>query len=535
MNLSGQKQGVLRFGIFELDLDNCELRKGGVLVRLQSQPFQLLALLVGHSGQVVTREVIRQTLWGDETFVDFDQSINFCVNKLRDALEDDPQRPRYIETVPRKGYRFVAAIVESGPGAAEVAPPHKPRWLLLAGAILALVAIVLAARTAVPSKHGVRQIESLAVLPLENLSRDPEQEYFADGMTDDLIADLGKISALRVLSRTSVVQYKGTKKTVPEITRELNVDAVLEGTVARDRGRVRITAQLIAAAPERHLWAEKYEASLSEVLSVQDSVAKAVAQAIQIKVTPQERSLLATQRTVDPEAYEAYLKGRYLWQPGGEKNLAKGLEYFQQAIQKDPSYALAWAGLSDAYLRLERWGVLPCRDAAPRARAAAERALGLDGTLVEGVVALAGVKMDCEWEWSGAEQLCRRAIELRPNYGQAHSAYSMLLAVTGRIPEAVAEERQARQADPLDPVFAASMSWRLYLAHNYEEAERERRKWDQWHPLRRGEYILASIHLQTGRTLTGGRRVAGGSRGVAPPSPERSDVPGARFGRHRCP
>jgi tetratricopeptide (TPR) repeat protein len=319
-------------------------------------------------------------------------------------------------------------------------------------------------------------------------------------MTDDLITDLGKISALRVLSRTSVVQYKGTRKTVPEIARELNVDAVLEGTVERDGSRVRITAQLIAAGPERHLWAEKYEANLSDVLTVQDSVAKAVAQAIRIRVTQQERSVLATQRTVDPGAYEAYLKGRYLWAPGGEKNVAKSLEYFQQAIQKDPSYALAWAGLSDAYLRLERWGVLPCRDAAPRARAAAEKALALDGTLVEGVVALAGVEMDCEWEWSGAEQLCRRAIQLRPNYGQAHSAYSMLLAVTGRIPEAVAEERQARQADPLDSVFAASMSWRLYLAHNYQEAERERRKWDQWRPLRRGEYILASIHLQTGRT-----------------------------------
>jgi TolB-like protein/DNA-binding winged helix-turn-helix (wHTH) protein len=464
---------MLRFGIFELDLGAGELRKSGVLVKLQSQPFQLLALLAGHPGRIVTREEIRRALWGDETFVDFDQSINFCVNKLRDALDDDPQRPRCIETVPRKGYRFEAAIVESPPGPAEVEPPYKPQWLLLVGAVLALVAIALAARTAMPSWRVAKQIESLAVLPLENLSRDPEQEYFADGMTDDLIADLGKISALRVLSRTSVVQYKGTRKSVPEIARELNVDAVLEGTVERDGGRVRITAQLIAAAPERHLWAEKYEANLSDVLNVQDSVAKAVAQAIQIKVTGQERSRLAAQRTFDPEAYEAYLKGRYFWQPGGEKNVAKSLEYFQQAIQKDPSYALAWAGVADAFNRLAAWGVLPQKEAAPRVGVAAEKALELDSTLVEPQVALAYVKMGYEWDWSGAEQLLKRTIELSPNSGQAHSAYSGLLAVIGRIQEAVAEERLARQADPLDPVFAASMSWRLYLARNYAEAERE--------------------------------------------------------------
>jgi TolB-like protein/DNA-binding winged helix-turn-helix (wHTH) protein/Tfp pilus assembly protein PilF len=499
MNPSGQKQGVLRFGIFELDLDNCELRKGGVLVKLQSQPFQLLALLSSRPGQVVTREEIRRALWGEETFVDFDQSINFCVNKLRDALDDDPQKPGCIETVPRKGYRFVAAIREPGAGPAEAAPKQKPGWLLLAGAALFLLAIALAARTAIPPKRGARQIESLAVLPLENLSRDPEQDYFADGMTDDLIADLGKISALRVISRTSVVQYKKTRKTVPEIARELNVDAVLEGTVERDGGRVRITAQLIAAAPERHLWAEKYEARLSDVLTVQDSVAKAVAQAIQIRVTGQERSVLSTPHAVDPEAYEAYLKGRYLWAPGGEKNLQKSLEYFQQAVQKDPSYALAWAGMAGAYDRLASWGVLPRPEAASRARAAAEKALALDSTVVDAVIALAAVKMDYEWDWPGAEQLCKKAIQMSPNSALAHMRYAGLLATVGRNQEGVAEVRLARQSDPLDSVTAANLGWQLYLAHNYEEAEREGRKWFEWHPRYRGDYIFASIYLQTGR------------------------------------
>ena len=499
MNSSGQKQGVLRFGNFELDIANGELRKGGVLVKLQSQPLELLSLLVGRPGQVVSREEIRRALWGDETFVDFDQSINFCVNKLRDALEDDPQKPRYIETVPRKGYRFVAAIVESGPEPAQAAPTRRPRWLVLAGVALLLVAIALAARTAIESKLGTKAIRSLAVLPFENLSANPEQQYFADGMTDDLITDLARISTLRVISRTSVMQYKNTKKPIPEIARELNVDAVLEGTVTRDGDRVRITVQLIGADPEKHLWADRYEEGLGGILTLQDNVAKAVAREIRVKVTPQEQAALDTPRTVDPEAYEAYLKGRYFLRRGGEKNLAKSLQYFQQATQKDPSYALAWTGLADAYYGLAAWGVLPWREAAPRTRAAAEKALDLDRSLVEPVVSLASVKMWYEWDWAGAEQLCKRAIQLSPKYGQAHDAYSLLLAVTGRIQEGVAEERQARQADPLDPIFAANTTWGLYLAHNYEEAEREDLKWDVWHPAWRGDYIRASIYLQTGR------------------------------------
>src|SRR6202790_3124366 len=322
MNDRVQKPGVLRFGTFELDLASVELRKDGALVKLQSQHFQLLALLVERAGQVVSRDEIRRALWDNETFVDFDRSINFCVNQIRGALDDDPQSPRYIETLPRKGYRFIAPVTEAGDERAEAEPvaergavvkpiPARPWWLLSAGAAMALVAIALATTMSVSRQRGAKPIESLAVLPLENLSHDPEQDYFADGMTDELIMDLAKIRALRVISRRSVMQYKGTKKPVPQIARELNVDAVLEGTVTRDQGQVRITAQLIGAAPEKHLWAEKYEGSLSEVLTLQDAVSRAVANEIQIKVTPRERTLLATPRAVNPAAYEAYLKGRY--------------------------------------------------------------------------------------------------------------------------------------------------------------------------------------------------------------------------------
>ena len=505
MNPEGRQSDALRFGIFELDPKRGELRKSGTLIKLQSQQLQLLALLAERPGEVVSRVEIRQALWDSETFVDFDQSINFCVTKVREALGDNPQRPRYIETVPRKGYRFIAPMAGWGPAIeATNSSKGKPvpamrRWLL-PGSAAALVAIALAIVTSALRPRPLKPVESLAVLPLENLSHDPEEEYFADGITDDLITELAKIGALRVVSRTSVIQYKGTKKTASQIARELNVDAVLEGTVERDRDQIRITAQLIAAAPERHLWAERYEARLSDVLNVQASVASAVAEAIQVKVTQPERSQVGTRRAVDPEAYEAYLKGRYLWQPGGEGNLTKSLEYFQQAIHKDPHYALAWAGLADTFNRLASWGVLPRREAAPQARTAATKALELDHTLVGPMIALAAVKMEYEWDWPGAEHLLKHALELAPNNGIAHTEYAGLLAATGKKQEGVAEMRLACRADPLDSVIAANLGWKLYLAHNYEEAEREFGKWHEWHPSEYGDYILASVYMQTGRS-----------------------------------
>jgi TolB-like protein/DNA-binding winged helix-turn-helix (wHTH) protein/Tfp pilus assembly protein PilF len=502
-----QRGGVLRFGTFELDLASGELRKGGALVKLPSQPFELLALLASRPGQVVSREEIRQALWSDRTFVDFDRSINFCVNQIREALGDDSHSPRYIETLPRKGYRFIAPAPEAGgePEKAQVLESglasglvRLRRWLPGAAAALVLVAIALAVYVWASSQRMAKPIESLAVLPLENLSHDPEQDYFAEGMTDELITDLAKISALRVISRTSVMQYKDTKKPVPQIARELNVDAVLEGTVTRDQNRVRITAQLIRAAPEKHIWAENYEASLSGILTVQDAVANAVAQAIQIKVTSRERSLLAAPREVDPAAHEAYLKGRYLWERTGEENLKKSREYFEQAIQKDPGYALAWAGLADTYSYLANWGVLSHQDAFPRAKAAAEKALELDGSLAGPFVTLGAVKMNYEWDWAGAERFFKQAIALSPNYGTAHHVYATYLAEVGRTQEAVAEARRAREVEPLSVEFGANVVWKLYLARRYSEAELESRKLSAWSGFR-GSYALASVYLETGR------------------------------------
>lgn len=320
-----------------------------------------------------------------------------------------------------------------------------------------------------------------------------------DRVLDELITDLAKISGLRVVSRTSVMQYKGTKKPLPQIARVLNVDAVLVGTVLRAQDQVRITAQLIRASPERHVWAEKYQGSLTAVLALQDTVAKAVAREIQIKLTPREQSLLTASRDVDPEAHEAYWKGRYLWEQSGEKNLTKSREYFEKAIGKDPGFAPAWAGLADAYERLADWGVMPRQDAALRARSAAVKALQLDDSLVEPVVAIADVKMQYEWDWTGAERSFKRAIGFSPNYGRAHHDYAGYLALTGRPQESVREGQRAHEIEPLSGIYDVGVIWCYYLAHRYDQAESEYLKEQTLDPDFYRGYILGSVYLMTGR------------------------------------
>jgi TolB-like protein len=314
------------------------------------------------------------------------------------------------------------------------------------------------------------QIRSLAVLPLANLSGDPEQEYFADGMTDELITNLSKIGSLKVISRTSVMQYKGAKKPLREIAQALGVDGVIEGSVFRAGNRVRITAQLIHAATDRHLWAESYERDLRDVLALQSEVAQAIAKEIQIKLTPQEQAHLASARPVNPEAHEAYLKGRYYWNLRTEEGVKKGIQYFQQAIEKDPGYALAYAGLADSYVVLGNLGLMAPKEAYPRAKAAAFKALEMDETLAEAHASLGMARSEYDWDWVGAEKEWKRAIELNPGYATAHQWYAQYLTSMGRHNEAIAEAKRAQELDPLSLIINAIGGSVFACARRYDEA-----------------------------------------------------------------
>jgi TolB-like protein/DNA-binding winged helix-turn-helix (wHTH) protein/Flp pilus assembly protein TadD len=486
-----------------------ELRKQDVKVRLSDQPFQVLLLLLEHPGEVVTREELQQRLWRADTFVDFETGLNTAVRKLRDALGDSADKPRFIETLPRRGYRLIAATdAESGgEPAAGASQQTKPGRKWLAAGVLAVVvgsAVVVAVRTRVPPERntsaGPARIDSIAVLPLEDLTEDPAQGYFADGMTDALITDLAQIRGLRVISRTSVMQYKKSRKTLPEVARELGVDAVVEGTVTRSGPRVRVTAQLIHAPTDRHLWARSYERDLRDVLALQGEVAGAIAQAIQVKLRPEEQRRLARKAAVDPAAYEAYLKGRFYWNKRSLEGFAKATEYFQQAIAIDATYAPAYSGLSDTY-RLSGVQGLPPRECMPKAEAAARKALALDDTLAEAHASLAGVLYRYQWDWEGAEREFRRSLELDPNYAEGHRAYSVYLMTVRRHEEAVAEGRRARELSPLSPVINVELAAALRRVGRDDEAIQHVQRALEIDPKFDRAYItLAAVYLGQGDT-----------------------------------
>jgi TolB-like protein/DNA-binding winged helix-turn-helix (wHTH) protein/tetratricopeptide (TPR) repeat protein len=511
-----ERLGRVRFGPFEIDLQNRDLTHRGEKVKLQDKPFQILMLLVAEPGKLVTREELRRSLWPANTFVDFEAGLNTAIRKLRDALQDEAKAPRFVETVQRHGYRFIAptgAVVsgqENPEATAGVAPTSSGRretsagsdarvpgaaqdengrnslgrvWFLLALAGISTAAVLLlllgpnatGLRDRVPTKTAERRIQSLAVLPLLNLSGDPTQDYFTDGMTEALITDLGKIGAVRVISRTSAMQYKGTHKTLPQIARELNVDAVLEGSVLRSGNRVRVTAQLLEASTDRHIWAQSYERDLGDVLALQGDLARTVANEIRIKVSPEERTRLANARPVNPEAYEAYLKGRHEWNDWTEEHLQKSVEYLEQAVRKDPGYAPAWAGLSDSYGLLSLFDFLPREIGIQRSKTAAFRALELDDTLSEAHVSLANARL-WEWSWSAAEKELQQAIALNPNNAMAHQWYGYELSAMGRFDEAIAEMKRARELDPLSGNKQNSLGATYYRAGRYDDALREFRE-----------------------------------------------------------
>jgi TolB-like protein/Tfp pilus assembly protein PilF len=429
------------FGPFEVDTRSGELRRGGVRIRLQEQPFQILVILLEHAGEVVIREDLIGRLWPDNTFVDFDRGLNKAINRLREALGDSADKPRFIETLPRRGYRFLAQVTavareeEHGP----TLPPHALR------------------------------IDSLAVLPLDNLSGDPSQEYFSDGMTDELIGAVSKIKLLRVISRTSVMRYKGTRKSLPEIARELRVDAVVEGSVMRSGDRVRIITQLINIPEDKHLWSGRYERELRDILQLQAEIAQEIATQIQKLVDPK---LLFPDRSmqINPQAYELALKANYLYEKITPSDLARSADLYREAIAIDPTYAQAHANLSQVYFYQGLFGLGPCSDLFPKAKTSALKALELDENVAAAQNALAAIHVLFDWDWANAESVCRRGVEIRPCDAAARQHLADYMSIQARHDEAIAESRKALESNPISRVSMGHLGLLLYRARRYDEA-----------------------------------------------------------------
>jgi TolB-like protein/DNA-binding winged helix-turn-helix (wHTH) protein/tetratricopeptide (TPR) repeat protein len=501
---------IYRFGDFEADVRARQLRKHGTKLRLQGQPFEMLLMLLESPGEVITREQMQQKLWPVDTFVDFEHSLNTSIKKLRQALNDSATEPRYIETLPRVGYRFIAPVTvaeesagdfpslplqapspgDGTPGttAAESSPRHSITGFLgLAFAAVAIVVMAVAFNLGKTRdrllgmlhspKNGAgivssakKSRRSVAVLPLQNLSADPNQAYFVDGMTDELTTDLAQFGDLRVISRTSAMHYRDGSKTAPEIGKELGVDALVEGSVERVGDRVRIRAQLIDCATDRHLWAQSYDRDMKDVLSMQTEAAREIADQIRGSVGSSQLNVhSANPAPVDPDAYEAYLKGRYFWNKRTPDGLNKSIEYFEKAIARDPSFAAAYAGLADSYSILGS-DVLPADVANSKARAAASKAIELDPSIAEGHAAMALVEFYYDWNWKQSEEEFRRAIELNPNYATAHQWYSYYLTAMLRFPEAVEQAEAAQLIDPLSLAINTTVATRYRHAGRYDEA-----------------------------------------------------------------
>jgi TolB-like protein/DNA-binding winged helix-turn-helix (wHTH) protein/tetratricopeptide (TPR) repeat protein len=487
--MSSNPQVAYEFGQFTLLPAEKRLLCDGKVVALAPKVFDTLVTLVENQGRLILKEELLQALWPD-SFVE-EVALAHNISQLRKALRDTTEKPGFIETVPKRGYRFIATVRQMDNVAVQVAAPARagivasmiqnfrslrpPVWAAFA-AILVLVAgaaaYVYLPRIGRTASEDFPAIHSLAVLPLENLSGDKEQEYFADGMTDELITELGKIGALRVISRTSIMQYKAMRKPLSDIAGKLNVDAVVEGTVLRSGNRVRITAQLVRTATEKHLWAESYEGDLNDVLTLQRNVARGIAREIRIKLSPQEQRILAAARPVNPQAQVVYLKGLFFLNKQTPAALQKSVEFFDQAIELDQAYAQAYAGRSASHIYLGIIGLLPSREAFPKAKTDAMKALELDETLADAYAALGQVSKQYEWDWAKSETMYKRALELNPSSWLAHVWYAGLLSQIGRFDEAIKLDMQARELDPVSVNSSTFLGRDLYRARRYDDAIR---------------------------------------------------------------
>ena len=539
---------MIRCGVFEIDLKAFELRKHGLRLKLAEQPFQILAILLEKPGDIITREELRERLWPGDTFVDFDHGLNNAVMRLREVLGDSPESPRFIETLPRRGYRFVGPVEEIHAASRAVAGSDSSadtpdrlavpklavddRQLVVPSVTLPRIALLSAAVLLFAvfsglTVHFVTGWESgkinpahkmsLVVLPLENLSGDAQQDYFADGMTDELTANLAKIGSLRVVSRSTAMAYKGTHKPLSEIAKDLHVDAVVEGTVLRSGSRVRITAELIQVSTDHHLWADTYESQIGDVLSLQNQVSSAIVDEIRINLTPEDKKRLAKNRSVSPEAYEDYLKGRYYWNRRSGEGFAKAIGYFEDATRRDPQYALAYAGLADCYgiIGATIYGSVPAAEAAPKAKAAAIRALEIDPTLAEAETSLATAKFNYDWDWAGAAEGFQRAIQMDPRYPTAYQRYSLYSIAMGRFDDSLDQIGKARDLDPLSISINSSLGWRLYLARQYDRSIAQLRDTLEMDPSYEWSHLILGQAYEQKGEFSLARRTAKGCRTLA--------------------
>ena len=513
MDRSPPKPRAARFGLFEADLKQHTLTKGGLRIKVQDQPFQVLAMLLERPGELVTREDIRQQLWPADTFVEFDDGLNTAIKKLRAALGDSADNPRFIETVPRRGYRFLAPVTtqvpvpQTEPAETQEAPPSDletpastqeivptatnseilltpapeashwaRRWPIMVVVTLALCGVVLSGLLFKPQLLLRRPLASekatLIVIPLDNLSGDPQQEYFSDGITEEISTQLARLDPdhLGVIGRLTAMRYKHSGKDIAQIGREIPVKYVLEGSVRREQTRIRVTVQLIEVANQTHVWADEYDRDLGDILGIQREIANAIAGEIKLELTPQQRARFSTARAVNFDAYSAYLKGRYEWNKRSAEGLKKSIQYFQEAIEKDSGYAEGHEGLAEAYSVLTDYGVLAPTESYPKARAEALKALELDPGLSEAHATLASVKEEFEWDWAGANREFQLAIELGPSSATAHQWYSEYLLRVGSIEQGLAQMRQALEFDPGSPLMNAELGGDLYWARQYDQA-----------------------------------------------------------------
>jgi len=492
----GQPSEPVRFGTFRVDLRAAELHSQAGRVKLQEQPFQVLALLLGRAGEVVTREELQKRLWPADTFVDFDDGLNTAIRKLRDALGDSAEQPRFIETVPRRGYRFIHPIETAPPGA--VGFPRRPMLVLGTILVLAVVAGVAIAVTWRQSRRSsLGQIRSVAVLPLENLTGDAEQDYVVDGLHDEVITQLAQIGSLKVISRTSVMRYKREKKPLGEVARELHVEAVLEGAVRRQAGALVITAQLIHAPTDYHLWAHSYHPGGDELAGVPAQIALAIADVLGVNLSAAERAALHPARRIDAAAYLEYLKGTYHHKKWSPRSTQKALAHLRAAIDIDPTYAPAWAQLGSAYARL---GINPDEDlrANPKnlqqARAALDRALRLDPTLRGPHQMLAQMSWE-EGDLTSATEFFQRAREIDP----AWLGPSTYLVATGRYDEAVAAASRAAEENPLQYSSQLILGWTYFMAGRYDESIAQLNRAIELQPdIYHAHYELAWNHIKKG-------------------------------------